>query len=101
ASSWWLRAFRAVAPPPRDSIVVTLRDGKKSPSPNSGYPEAALAGALGIRLGGPSTYKGVLVEKPFIGLSLRQITIEVAEEAMSLFYLSAFMGGIIAVGVRL
>ncbi len=83
------------------SFLVTLMDGKNSPSPNSGYPEAALAGALGVRLGGPSTYKGVLVEKPFIGLSLRQITIEIAEEAIRLFYLSALIAVIIAVGVRL
>ncbi len=43
------------------------RDGKKSSSPNAGWPEAALAGALGVRLGGPSLYFGQTVEKPFIG----------------------------------
>ncbi len=49
------------------SLSVMLRDGRKHPSPNSGVPEAAMAGALGIQLGGPSTYGGVLVEKPWIG----------------------------------
>lgn len=83
------------------SFFVTFMDGKNHPSPNSGYPEAALAGALGVRLGGPSTYKGVLVEKPYIGLSLRPVTIEVAREAINLITLSALMAGFIATLVRL
>jgi len=51
----------------RRSFVTMLRDGKKHLSPNSGIPEAAMAGALGIRMGGPTAYGGVMVEKPFIG----------------------------------
>jgi len=50
-----------------NSLKVMLRDGRNHLSPNSGIPEAAMAGALGVRLGGPSTYGGILVEKPFIG----------------------------------
>lgn len=46
---------------------MTWRDGRKHASPNAGYPEAALAGALGVRLGGPSRYFGVVVEKPTLG----------------------------------
>ncbi len=46
---------------------IMLRDGRNHPSPNSGYPEAAMAGALGVRLGGPSTYGGKLSLKPSIG----------------------------------
>lgn len=46
---------------------IMRRDGGKHASPNSGVPEAAMAGALGIRLGGPSTYNGVRIEKPYIG----------------------------------
>ncbi len=41
-------------------------------SPNSGWPEAAAAGALGVRLGGPSTYGGQLVDKPWINPRGRQ-----------------------------
>lgn len=48
------------------ALRVLLRDGRKHSSPNSGYPEAAMAGALGVRMGGSSTYGGVLVEKPVI-----------------------------------
>jgi len=46
---------------------ITWRDGCKHESPNAGYPEAAMAGALGVQLGGPSRYFGELVEKPTLG----------------------------------
>lgn len=48
--------------------------GPKHASPNSGYPEAALAGILGCRFGGPHDYFGETVEKPFIGTVDRQLT---------------------------
>ncbi|MBS1665244.1 MAG: cobalamin biosynthesis protein CobD [Bacteroidetes bacterium] len=50
-----------------------VRYGAKHASPNSGYPEAALAGILDCRFGGPNTYGGVLVEKPYIGETDRMI----------------------------
>ncbi|MEO5356096.1 MAG: adenosylcobinamide-phosphate synthase CbiB [Nitrospirae bacterium YQR-1] len=49
------------------SIMVLVRDGGKHPSPNAGRPEAAMAGALGIALGGASYYSGILVNKSVIG----------------------------------
>ncbi len=49
------------------SLRIAIRDGRKNPSPNSGIPEAAAAGALGIRLGGVNYYGGVPSNKPFIG----------------------------------
>jgi adenosylcobinamide-phosphate synthase len=51
----------------RRSVTVTLRDARRQPSPNSGYPEAAVAGALGIRLGGLNYYDGVPSRKEFLG----------------------------------
>ncbi|MCD8186429.1 MAG: adenosylcobinamide-phosphate synthase CbiB [Rikenellaceae bacterium] len=50
------------------------RYGRNHSSPNSGYPEAALAGILGCRFGGPSVYHGQRVEKPWIGECCRDIT---------------------------
>jgi len=44
-----------------------LRDARLQPSPNAGYPEAALAGALGVQLGGLNYYFGCPVHKPFLG----------------------------------
>jgi len=48
--------------------------GSKHASPNSGYPEAALAGILNCRFGGPHTYFGQLFDKPFIGENDRILT---------------------------
>lgn len=52
------------------SLKVFLRDGGNHPSPNSGRPEAAVAGALGLKLGGGSYYGGVFILKPSIGDSI-------------------------------
>lgn len=48
-----------------------LKYGKAHASPNSGYPEAALAGALNCRFGGPHPYFGEIVTKPYIGSNPR------------------------------
>ena len=47
--------------------------GHQHKSPNAGYPEAALAGILNCRFGGPNVYHGVLVSKPFIGETDRTV----------------------------
>jgi adenosylcobinamide-phosphate synthase len=47
--------------------------GNKHTSPNSGYPESALAGILNVRLGGPNVYHGEFVMKPYIGNNPRNI----------------------------
>jgi adenosylcobinamide-phosphate synthase len=46
---------------------IMWRDAPRHASPNAGWPEAALAGALGVRLGGPATYDGVVHERPMFG----------------------------------
>lgn len=52
------------------------RDAVKHPSPNSGIPEAAVAGALGIQLGGRNSYGGVISERAKMGLALRELAAE-------------------------
>jgi adenosylcobinamide-phosphate synthase len=47
--------------------------GNQHKSPNAGYPEAALAGILNCRFGGPNVYHGILVQKPYIGQQERLI----------------------------
>ena len=49
------------------------RYGNQHASPNSGYPEAALAGILNCRFGGPHHYFGEMVYKPFIGNNERPV----------------------------
>ena len=50
------------------------KNGRKHASPNSGYPEAALAGILNCRFGGPHYYFGELFDKPYIGENDRELT---------------------------
>lgn len=47
--------------------AVMLRDARHHASPNAGWPEAAMAGALGVRLGGPVAYDGVMTDRPTFG----------------------------------
>jgi adenosylcobinamide-phosphate synthase len=57
----------------RNSVRFTLRDARKQPSPNSGYPEAAVAGALGVQFGGVNFYRGVRSQKAFLGDALQPL----------------------------
>lgn len=52
----------------RRSFSIMLKDGKNHTSPNSGIPEAAMSGAIGVRMGGASIYNGVVIQKPYIGV---------------------------------
>jgi len=51
----------------RQGWKIALRDRRKHPSPNAGHPESFVAGALGIKLGGPSVYQEGVVDKPWLG----------------------------------
>ncbi len=76
---------------------ITLRDGRKSTSPNSGYPEAAMAGALGIRLGGKNSYFGRVEEKPFIGEPERSIDRNAVKESLHLMIVNSLIAVIITI----
>lgn len=56
----------------RRTWQIYRRDGRQHASPNAGWPEAAMSGALGLRLGGPNVYHGQLVAKPWIGEAVRE-----------------------------
>ena len=56
--------------------------GRNHASPNSGYPEAALAGILNCRFGGPHYYFGQLFDKPYIGDNDRELTTADMEKAV-------------------
>jgi adenosylcobinamide-phosphate synthase len=69
-----------------DALRVTWRDARLQPSPNSGYPEAAFAGALGIRLGGLNFYGGKPAEKAYLGEMRRPLDQALFSEVRYLFY---------------
>jgi adenosylcobinamide-phosphate synthase len=52
---------------PREALRIVRRDGGAHPSPNAGRVEAAFAGALGVRLGGPLAYEGRIESRPPLG----------------------------------
>ncbi|HYY25256.1 MAG TPA: adenosylcobinamide-phosphate synthase CbiB [Candidatus Udaeobacter sp.] len=70
---------------------VLWRDHANHLSPNAGYPEAALAGAFGIRLGGPSIYFGKQIAKPYIGEEVTPAKIEMLKEARTLCLVTAIL----------
>lgn len=63
-------------------FAFVWRNGRRHASPNSGYPEAALAGILNCRFGGPHYYFGQLFDKPYIGENDRQLTTADMETAV-------------------
>ena len=64
----------AIASPRKGLLRFIWRNGRRHASPNSGYPEAALAGILNCRFGGPHYYFGQLFPKPYIGENEREFT---------------------------
>jgi adenosylcobinamide-phosphate synthase len=71
---------------------ILLRDRLNHSSPNSGHPESASAGALGIQLGGPVSYFGVMQDKPCIGDRDRELEAEDIKRAVRLLYAVSFIG---------
>jgi adenosylcobinamide-phosphate synthase len=80
----------------RAAIQVMRRDARKMKSPNAGYPEAAAAGALGVRLGGTNVYFGVMVEKPSLGDPLSPICPRTYEQMINLMYTTSVLAFVTA-----
>lgn len=78
--SRWQKAFR-----------IVLRDADLQPSPNSGYPEAAFAGALSVRLGGTNRYEGRKSNKAHLGEPERTLTADLYPEVRQLLYTASIL----------
>jgi len=86
----------------RCAYVTVRKDAKKHKSPNSGYPESAVAGALQVQLGGTNYYGGIPITTAFIGDNRRGLNENSIEEAISIMYLTSFIMlliGILFLGV--
>jgi adenosylcobinamide-phosphate synthase len=70
----------------KNSWRIMRRDGRNHASPNSGFPEAAAAGALGVQLGGTNHYFGKAVEKPTIGDPQKPLDLRAWHGAVKLMY---------------
>ncbi len=73
------------------SLKTAVREGVYHSSPNAGFPEAAFAGALSVKLNGPNFYSGKLVDKPFIGIRFGHTSTEHIKKACDLMMLSSFI----------
>jgi len=68
----------------RGALRTVRRDAGRHESPNAGFPEAAVAGALRIRLGGPSIHFGRVYEKPHLGETHEPLSVAKARESVQI-----------------
>jgi adenosylcobinamide-phosphate synthase len=83
---------------PSSAWQAFCRDARRHRSPNAGWPEAAMAGALGLRLAGPRVYDSVLVEDHWMGDGRTEATPEDIDRALTI-YRTAFAGTLMIVAV--
>jgi len=70
----------------KDTLKVMIRDGSKHPSPNAGISEAAMAGSLGIQLGGLNYYQGNPSFRPDLGNPKEELSLKHIKKATRLMY---------------
>lgn len=84
----------------KEPLEIMLQHGRKHPSPNSGFSEAAMAGALGIKLGGPVSYQGKVLYKPYLGRRQREIEIPLIDEALRITMIASVLMVSMGIAVR-
>ncbi|MEX2356428.1 MAG: adenosylcobinamide-phosphate synthase CbiB [Thermaerobacterales bacterium] len=92
---WW--SERAAG---RRAWTVMRRDARRHPSPNAGYPEAAMAGALGVRLGGENVYGSRRSRRPYLGEGLAAPCAADIRRAVRMMYRVGFWAVLAAVAGR-
>jgi len=79
------------------ALRVWWRDHNQHDSPNAGHPEAAMAGALGVTLGGLNIYDGVPQQKPLLGAGAGRATRDSARRACRIVLVASIISGTVAV----
>jgi adenosylcobinamide-phosphate synthase len=72
-------------PKGRNALTAMLRDAKGHQSPNAGWPESAMAGALGLRFGGPRAYEGEILELAWMGDGRENLTRDDIADGLRLY----------------
>jgi adenosylcobinamide-phosphate synthase len=85
---------------PKRSLLTLFRDRFAHASPNSGHTEAAVAGALGVQLGGPNSYFGTVMEKPAIGDATRPLEPQDILRANHLMLLASALTLLVCLALR-
>jgi adenosylcobinamide-phosphate synthase len=82
---------------PAEALFIMLRDGRKHHSPNAGWPESAMAGALGLALAGPRRYPEGLVADPWLGNGSARAGAPDIRRALQLYRMACLIeGGLLA-----
>jgi adenosylcobinamide-phosphate synthase len=91
----WIAIAAALTPgaSARDAVRAVWRDAATHRSPNAGWPEAAMAGALGLKLAGPRVYGETLVEDAFMGEGRREANAADIRRALRLYWLASLIQG--------
>jgi adenosylcobinamide-phosphate synthase len=82
---WLMLAAIPLGLSPAGALRTIRNDARYHRSPNAGWPEAAMAGALGIRLSGPRIYDGVPVEERWVGEGRSELTAKDIRAALKLY----------------
>ena len=77
--------FVMLAPRRSDALACMTRDARRHRSPNAGWPEAAMAGGLGVRLSGPRVYHGSVTNEPWLNEGARDPRAADITEALTVF----------------
>lgn len=96
-------SFRTRGADPEQAWSTALRDARKHDSPNAGWPEASLAGALGFQLGGPRFYDGRKHELPTFGVGRAELAASDVLKSLELYWtaLNLLLAVAVAVGLVL
>jgi adenosylcobinamide-phosphate synthase len=78
---------------PAHAFTIMLRDGRKHHSPNAGWPESAMAGALGLALAGPRRYPEGLVADPWLGDGSARAGVSDISRGLQLYRLACLTQG--------
>jgi adenosylcobinamide-phosphate synthase len=83
----------------KDSFKIGIRDRKNHKSPNCAFSEGAVAGALGVQLGGTNVYFGKEVYKPTIGDKVYEIEEKNIVDTNKIMYMSSFVSLLVFTGI--
>ncbi|WP_225143924.1 adenosylcobinamide-phosphate synthase CbiB [Bradyrhizobium sp. BRP20] len=87
-----------LAPRRSDALACMTRDARRHRSPNAGWPEAAMAGGLGVRLSGPRIYHGNAINEPWLNEGARDPRAADITEALTVYRRAMLLvGGVLAI----
>ena len=100
--SYWIIGFASLLAKHRakEALRIGWQDGMAAHRGNSDIPESAFAGALGLELGGASTYEGCTVEKPILGSSEKDICPDDLVKSLHLMIVSAWSSLLLVLSVK-